>query len=213
MRLHNLLSHDQQLADFTFSWIGVASLSLQRQRSNMTGLQRLIVCILEVVCPLCLANNRLMIFQRSIIHAIGCFFHQMAMKSQEWRPLFQMYLLAEFYFSCCGPYDITGGCVHLDLCWIDQSTSLPSGLQQTMLIYPSHIQVDTPTCDIKRGRFPNGSQRLITPHLVACHGTWFLLLAIICPVIRLNVMYRENGVRVNFKSLKKLLSTDMSALS
>jgi hypothetical protein len=24
--------------------------------------------------------------------------------------------------------DITSGCVHLDLCWIDQSTSLPSGL-------------------------------------------------------------------------------------
>ena len=26
------------------------------------------------------------------------------------------------------PYDITDGLVHLEVCWIDQSTSLPSGL-------------------------------------------------------------------------------------
>ena len=32
------------------------------------------------------------------------------------------------------PYDITGGRVHLDVCWIDQSTSLPSGLWQTLQI-------------------------------------------------------------------------------
>ena len=51
-----------------------------------------------------------------------------------------------------GPYDITGGRVYLDVCWIDQSTSLPSGLQQT-----SYIQVATPTCDVRRGL-----QRLIT---------------------------------------------------
>ena len=36
-------------------------------------------------------------------------------------------------------YDITGGRVHLNVCWIDQSTSLPSGLQKMLLIYPSHI--------------------------------------------------------------------------
>ena len=37
------------------------------------------------------------------------------------------------------PYDITGGRVHQDVCWIDQSTSLLSGLYQTLLIYLSHI--------------------------------------------------------------------------
>ena len=37
------------------------------------------------------------------------------------------------------PYDITGGRVHLDVCWIDQSNSLSSGMKQTLLIYPSHI--------------------------------------------------------------------------
>ena len=41
------------------------------------------------------------------------------------------------------PYDIIWGrkwaCVHLDVCWINQSTSLPSGLKQMLLIYPSHI--------------------------------------------------------------------------
>ena len=28
------------------------------------------------------------------------------------------------------PYDITSGRVHLDVCWIDQSASLPCGLKQ-----------------------------------------------------------------------------------
>ena len=36
--------------------------------------------------------------------------------------------------------DVTSGRVHLDVCWVDQSTSLPSGLQLT---YPSYIKVDT----------------------------------------------------------------------
>ena len=40
------------------------------------------------------------------------------------------------------------GCVHLDVCWIDQRTSLPSGLQQMLLIYPSYIYDDFPTCDV-----------------------------------------------------------------
>jgi hypothetical protein len=53
-----------------------------------------------------------------------------------------------------GSYDITGGLVHLDVCWIDQSTCLPSGLSQTLLIYPSHISLHTPTCHVIRGRFP-----------------------------------------------------------
>ena len=44
------------------------------------------------------------------------------------------------------------GSVHLDVCLIDQSTSLPSGLKQTLLLYPSNM-VDTPTCDVIRGRF------------------------------------------------------------
>ena len=35
------------------------------------------------------------------------------------------------------PYDITDGRVHLDVCWVGQSTSLPNGLQQTLLICPS----------------------------------------------------------------------------
>ena len=48
--------------------------------------------------------------------------------------------------------------------WIDQSSSLPSGPEQTLLIYPSHIQVDTPTCDVIRGRF--------SMHPVARHGTF-----------------------------------------
>ena len=35
--------------------------------------------------------------------------------------------------------DITRWDVKLNVCWIDQSTSLPSGLQQKLLISPSHI--------------------------------------------------------------------------
>ena len=33
--------------------------------------------------------------------------------------------------------EITSGRVHLDVCWVDQCTSLPSGLTQMLLIYPS----------------------------------------------------------------------------
>ena len=36
----------------------------------------------------------------------------------------------------CGGHYITSWCVHLDVGWIDQSTNLPSGLSQTLLVYP-----------------------------------------------------------------------------
>ena len=49
--------------------------------------------------------------------------------------------------SLC-PSDIAFGRVYLDVCGIDQSTSLPSGLAQMVLIFPSHIYVETPTSDI-----------------------------------------------------------------
>ena len=32
--------------------------------------------------------------------------------------------------------------------------------------------MDTPTCDVIRGRFSKRLVRLYTPHLVACHGTF-----------------------------------------
>ena len=35
--------------------------------------------------------------------------------------------------------DIPSGRVHLDVCWIDQSASLPSLMQLMLLIYPSYI--------------------------------------------------------------------------
>ena len=54
--------------------------------------------------------------------------------------------------------DITSGRVNLDVRWIDQSISLPRGLYQVLLIYPSYIYVDAPTRDVRRGRF---SKRLV----------------------------------------------------
>ena len=39
------------------------------------------------------------------------------------------------------------GSIHLEVCWMDRSTSLTGGLQKMLLIYQSCIQSDTPTCD------------------------------------------------------------------
>jgi hypothetical protein len=58
-------------------------------------------------------------------------------------------VVRHFSLSLCFS-DITSRRVHLDVCWIDQSNSLPSGLQQMLLFYPSCVLVNTPTCDVTK---------------------------------------------------------------
>ena len=70
----------------------------------------------------------------------------------------------KLYENRCG--DITSGCVQLDVRWIDQSTSLPSGLEQMLLIYP-YIYVDTPTWDVTETQ----GNKLIFKRLVAANPT------------------------------------------
>ena len=44
------------------------------------------------------------------------------------------------HFGNLPPYDITGGRVHLDVCWIDQSTSLPQWTVANIAhLYVTHL--------------------------------------------------------------------------
>jgi len=61
--------------------------------------------------------------------------------------------------------------VHLEVCWIDQPTSLP--IATVRLIYPAYIWLDTTRCPLSSSSYLEELQSLFVPahlHLLALHG-------------------------------------------
>ena len=75
-------------------------------------------------------------------------------------------------FWKCVASDIIGGRVHLGVWRIDEQRLLQSTGWAGRLIYPAHIQVDTPTCDVRSGTF---SKRLVRAH------TWWYDMSPLTP--------------------------------